>query len=697
MQLAASYSLDYVERIAMANNASYTLAMIHPEDSAVAGDLKKAQEYLNDTKGAALTLTGDQFERAKTAITEARGEVRFSNNDLAELEMKSFAALHNDVLASSIVMNEQVKAVGNLVAACHADNIAKLNELQSSLQVVSNNVIVLGNTLNTALGHLVELRNDFNEYVKKDDLVNNVQLAKQELITLNQKLESDFGHNKELRRTAVGILQANDLNVRTDTILTQSEELCITTPNYWLAPALVALASWVSASRDIASGKSASDHDVQITLTSIEAMLREAYRRECSKTTLFFGLICRRANNIAQANDWFKEYLSFQDPRVVDHTCMVLLNLYSGGLMGHGVEEQSILGTLADWLDELMADPSNAYQMQLINDWKIKCQELYELANPVPGSYSVLPAFSSTWPALQESMQTTTLHGALLTFLNTELEQKDFPEDDKTLIDGMIADLVTDYDADELPIRREQEYQQLIVDLNGKRKIAEVLRSIKDDILSETKSFVSILSDAARHSTLSGASASTAVYALRLQMPWVKKAYEEVVQTNHDNTPNQIQIELDNFTGATVDGTDEDRLVNEYVMHANECERQELEASKTGIVQKVALIGGAVLAIIGIIATIAAGPIGFIPLIGGIAAFGYGLFAATQARKKQQEIKARMASKRFNGVLIIRKFMAEVREWRKQYKANDEGIADVIEKMNSVSANLRDGVDAKRA
>ena len=66
MQLAASYSLDYVERIAMANNASYTLAMIHPEDSAVAGDLKKAQEYLNDTKGAALTLTGDQFERAKT-------------------------------------------------------------------------------------------------------------------------------------------------------------------------------------------------------------------------------------------------------------------------------------------------------------------------------------------------------------------------------------------------------------------------------------------------------------------------------------------------------------------------------------------------------------------------------------------------------------------------------------------------------
>ena len=45
----------------------------------------------------------------------------------------------------------------------------------------------------------------------------------------------------------VGILQATDAAlVRKVTISNVSEELMISTPDYWLAPVLVALAAWIN-------------------------------------------------------------------------------------------------------------------------------------------------------------------------------------------------------------------------------------------------------------------------------------------------------------------------------------------------------------------------------------------------------------------------------------------------------------------
>ena len=674
-------------------NVVYSLSMLNADDPAVKHNLDVAQKYLSDNKGVELQLSDHQFDSIQRAVFSTSDDAYISNRDLAAMNAVSFSALHDDVRMSTLQIQQEVRAVGNLVAACHADNIAKLNEIQKGLQAVNNNVMTVGENLSVVAQSLLDLRADFNRYVKKDELVNNIQIAKQQLITLNQQIEADFGHNKELRRTAVGILQANDLNVRTDTITTRSEELCLSTPNYWLAPALVALGWWIAASRAVAEGQASNGKEVQAAVSNLESMLREAYARECSKTALFFGLICRRAGNTFQANEWFKEYLAFQNPREVDHTCMVLLNLYASGIMGRGAEEQAILGTLAGWLDELMNDSDGTYQAQLLSDWANTCRMLYELAEPAPASYVVLPAFSPTWPALQQATQASLLHARLLEFLETELARKDFAEDDITIIDGLSADLVTDYDADELPIRREQEYQQLIVDLKGNQDLAFALRSIKDDILSETKSFVSILSDAARNSELSGASDATAVYALRLQMPWVKQAYEGIALQNREQTPREIAIDLGNFQATTEDGSNEEEVIEAFVNHVNNQEKNMLEKSKTGMVQKVALIGGAVLAVVGLIwFFVNPGPLGAVATVGGISAAIYGLVAGRTARKKQAEIREKMSEKRTYGVLLIRKFMEEVKAWRADYAAHEEVSAAVEELFSSMTANLSDGV-----
>ncbi|MEI3376540.1 MAG: hypothetical protein V8R08_01630 [Coriobacteriales bacterium] len=650
-----------------------------------------ANTYLTDNKGADLELTDAQID---TLISELMTTDKYAvtNNDLAGLQVAAFADLRSEVRANTIAIKEEVRAVGNLVAACHADTIDKLNTLQQGMAVIGQNVVTIGSNLEQVSSQLLQLQNDFNTYVMRDELVNNVQIAKQDLSLLNQRLESDFGHNKELRRTAVGILQANDLNVRTDTILTRAEELMISTPNYWLAPALVSLASWIDASRAVSEGKSVTASDVRKAITGIEGTLKEAYIRERAKTALFFGLISRRANNIPQANAWFNEYISFQDPRAVDHTCMVLLNLYAGGLMGHGIEERMILATMNDWLEELMADADGAYAKNLVDDWKNTCKLLVTESPTSFDSYRALKAFSPSWDMLVAEMQMSSIHHSLRGFLENALSDKDFPEDDMTLIDSMIADLVNDYDAEELPIRREQEYQQLIVDLGGRRSLADTLRSIKDDILTETKSFVSIISDAGRDAGLSHATAATHALAIRIQMPWIRRAYVDITERYRSELPETIELEVGGFTAQSNYGQDEERVVKDYVAFVNKEERDKLEKSKTGMVQKVCLIAGVAAFVLGVILGFATGAPGFFLALIGAAAGGYGLFAASKARKEQQKIKEAMARKRRYGVMVIRSFMEEARQWRGIFSERDAMFNEVLADIDTKTVSITDGV-----
>ena len=98
------------------------------------------------------------------------------------------------------------------------------------------------------------------------------------LSAIRDKLKDNFGHYDVVRRTATGILQANDLAIVKSSMLSHvTEKQMIETPNYWLTPCLVALAAWINDDKALA-----------------ERALAEGIRRNDEKTSLFFGLICRR-------------------------------------------------------------------------------------------------------------------------------------------------------------------------------------------------------------------------------------------------------------------------------------------------------------------------------------------------------------------------------------------------------------------
>ncbi|WP_226372134.1 hypothetical protein [Selenomonas timonae] len=173
-----------------------------------------------------------------------------------------------------------------VIAQADLSHIAsRLRELGDYIDTTNGNVIAVGREVEALRDDLEELTQDFHAFVDAQKLSSRAQLAETRLVKLRQELEQKYGHYAVIRRTTKGILQANDLAiVRQETIRAASEELMLRAPEYWLAPALVSLSAWISDNEEIA-----------------QRALKEALRRDEEKTSLFFALVCRRAERSASA------------------------------------------------------------------------------------------------------------------------------------------------------------------------------------------------------------------------------------------------------------------------------------------------------------------------------------------------------------------------------------------------------------
>ena len=185
-----------------------------------------------------------------------------------------------------------------------------INVLDAGVNTVSNNIKIVYNELEA-------LTQEFRDYVNFQQRANRLNQAETRLVKIRQEIDKKFGHYDIIRRTTIGILQADDLGiVKKDTISNATEELMLSTPGYWLAPCLVALAAWINDQPDLA-----------------EQALREGIKRNDEKTSLFFALICRRAGRKLAALKWTQRYLANQDEEDLDRKTVILLDAFASGLL----------------------------------------------------------------------------------------------------------------------------------------------------------------------------------------------------------------------------------------------------------------------------------------------------------------------------------------------------------------------------
>lgn len=209
-----------------------------------------------------------------------------------------------------------------------------LGAIHQDLEVIDSGVGTVNDNVKVVYDEIGKLARDFSDFVQIQVRANAKASAQTRLVQIRQEMEKRFGHYDLVRRTATGILQADDLGiVKKDTISNASEELMISTPGYWLAPCLVALAAWINDQPELA-----------------ERALREGIKRNDEKTSLFFALICRRANRKQAALKWTQRYLANQDEEDLDRITVIILDAFASGLLGSDSE-----GVVSKQMDEWLA------------------------------------------------------------------------------------------------------------------------------------------------------------------------------------------------------------------------------------------------------------------------------------------------------------------------------------------------------
>lgn len=185
-----------------------------------------------------------------------------------------------------------------------------LRSISNDIGVVSNQVETVGQDVANTRSELAQLQQEFLDFVAADIKAKEVALAETRQVKIRQELETKYGHYGEVRRHATGILQAADISiVRQETVKTATEGLMLAAPRYWLAPALVALAAWLSDNKELA-----------------DKALAEALRRDDEKTSLFFALITRRTARANACRTWLDRYFGMQDPTHLDRQSVVLVD-----------------------------------------------------------------------------------------------------------------------------------------------------------------------------------------------------------------------------------------------------------------------------------------------------------------------------------------------------------------------------------
>lgn len=546
------------------------------------------------------------------------------------------------------------------------DNIdSNISTLNDNLGVVDSHVDQVNSNVKVIYDEVETLAREFRDFVQLQVQMHEKSNSQQRLIQIHQELEKRFGHYDIVRRTTTGILQADDLGiVKKETIRNATEELMISTPGYWLAPCLVALAAWINDQHELA-----------------EKALREGIKRNDEKTSLFWALICRRADRKSAALKWTQRYLANQDEENLDRKTVIILDAFASGLLGSD-SEGVVSKQMGEWLEHLADKPG--FIEQQTQQWS---DAINLKRKPLQSNdYTYLRKYSKTWPVLQDIMEGALLHTEILDYFTKIFEQEPSTDSLKAQLDEILTNLVTEFDEEEIPLRKEEKYHQFVVDFNGDVDRARQHMNIEQTAFEEHKDFTQLLTDAAMKPESSHSSASTQKFAIALSKEWISNAYNDIIAFNRMKIPNEIEINVDTFNDKTTDGQNEEELVSKFKALVDQEEQNALSKCVLSGFDKFCLYGGAAIGVIGLIMLIAGN--GLLGAIAVIAGFGMVINHFSKKKKietNRQNISAQFEQKRTNGTQIIRATLAEVVDFRAEFAVKDSESQKVIDFLEQIS------------
>ena len=533
-----------------------------------------------------------------------------------------------------------------------------LSNLAGSIDYVNNRVDQVDDNVKIVYNEVEKLANEFREYVEMQSLANRKAEAKMNLSAIRDKLKDNFGHYDVVRRTATGILQANDLAIVKSSMLSHiTEKQMIETPNYWLTPCLVALAAWINDDKALA-----------------ERALAEGIRRNDEKTSLFFGLICRRIGRENSSLKWFARYLEAQDEEKLDRKAVIVLDAFASGLLGNDTEN-FVYQQIQEWMSNLEAKPG--FTERQLDNWKNAIN-----SKRVPlksGLYPYLEKYSNTWDNLQDVLEGANLNNDLYEYFKKVFEQKEETKKLKVELDKILDSLVTEFDEEELPLKREEQFEELVVRYNGSESKAHAQMALEKSVYDDYRDFMQLLTDASMNPEESKSSVATQKFATALSRNNIVTAFNDIVAQNRMNVPYEIEINVDTFNDKTQDGEDEEEVLNRFENLVEQEKQTDLSKLKLNMFEQFCLFGGAAVVLYGIIKSFMDKSFAFITIILGIGLIIYHFTAKQKVQKLIQKIIENYAQKLESGKQIIRATIAEIVDFRVEFTEKDAESKKVLD------------------
>jgi len=539
-----------------------------------------------------------------------------------------------------------------------SSNLAKVND---HVLEVDNRVEDLNQKHDIMKYELDKLIKSFNEYVGEYRRKTELQLANTQIIEVRQELETKYGYYGEVRRMATGILQGVDSRLITnETLQYTTEEVMIKAPGYWLAPTLLGVACWLRNDKETS-----------------ERAVKESIRRDDYKTTLFFMLLCRRINRLEAVIKWVDRYFLHQNPRDLDREFVIILESISTGVFPPTAKE-IMIRNVKEWVIELTQTDDFIDQQK--DNWINFFAALKD--TETQSQYPVLQEFAINWANLEVAIQLAKSNKKIFAhfgnILTSGSQNKSFLIKQ---LDELLNFLVTNFDDEELPLRKRERLCELIIEKKGDLDAAQALMDTEQKIFDEKVDFLQMLTNAAFNPEKSGASSATQALAVSISQPWIIEAFNSFVGTYRLKTPSRVEFDIDGFIESTADGSEEESLLYKQDIFYEEMKDKLIAEAKFPWNNVVV---PALISIFGIFQI-------FNNIILGILLFligGFWIFRVyAQFKNYRNSIEQQVEERKQKAAAVLRSIMAETVEYRSEYKKEDQESDKVLNFLDEINSD----------
>lgn len=439
----------------------------------------------------------------------------------------------SNTIGATLDLSSLIRRVDNVAdATVRIEN--QINQTNGRLNQVTEEITSLNK-------ELVALKTSFDKYMDESKRATTLQKAATELIRVRQELEQQFGGYKIVRETMLGVLQATDLALVKKTTISQvTEELMLSTPDYWLAPCLVAVAAWIGNDRDLAT-----------------RAITEAVKRDEEKTALTMALICRRNNRTDTCYEWLSLYFAKQSAENFTESNFTYLNAYLNGVFGpdnkHMCEDY-----VNKWMYEIQGN-GEEFMKEQTELWKKYCEDFtVNLENQFPQMRGNVREYCDIMPYISRINSVGNISNNFTDITNVAVDEEKLKKD----IDQTLVSLISRCDEKEEPLRKEEKYLQAIRHFDGdleaaKQSVLEADRKRTEETINLVGQMTNILTKR------KDARPSERKTSVRFLSGYIRNGFNQYISESKTKFPQQINFEIDSWSGTSLDGT------NGYTLHQN--------------------------------------------------------------------------------------------------------------------------------